>query len=67
MTFQQRPGGGGDLEEEWSRQRNSAKALRWQRASSRVREVGNGVKEAVAASLCGAFEMGPRKTLASGF
>lgn len=66
MIFEERPGGGGDLEEEWSRRRNSAKALRWQRASSRVREVGNGVKEAVG-RLCGAFEMGPRRTLASGF
>ena len=47
--------------------RGTVQCLRWQRASSRAREVGNGVKEAVAASLCGAFEMGPRRTLASGF
>ena len=66
MTFEQRPGGGGDLEEDWARQRNSAKALRWQRASSRVREVGKGVKEEVGRAL-GAFEMGPKKTLASVF
>ena len=66
MTFEQRPSGGGDLEEEWSRQRNSAKALRWPRAASRVREVGKGVKEAVGRAR-GAFEMGPRRTSASGF